>query len=110
MKTFRSSDGTIWNVSVMLPGSSNAMVVFRHPDGESSRKDRYNWFISTGPEARSVTSRLSPERVLEQLDDAMILKLFRRSMSVSRPATAQYAVGLGGSAVGHATGIGSVDH
>ena len=92
MKTFKSTDGTEWKVSVMLPGSSNAMVVFRHPDGESSRKDRYNWFISTGPEARSVTSRLSPDRVLEQLDDAAIAKLFRRSMTVSRPPTAQYAV------------------
>ena len=93
MKTFTSTDGTEWKVSVMLPGSSNAMVVFRHPDGESSRKDRYNWFISTGPEARSVTSRLSPDRVLEQLDDAAIAKLFRRSMTVSRPPTARYAVG-----------------
>jgi hypothetical protein len=110
MKTFTSTDGTEWKVSVMLPGSSNAMVVFRHPDGESSRKDRYNWFISTGPEARSVTSRLSPERVMEQLDDAIILRLFRRSMSVSRPPTPQYAVGLGGAAAGHATGIGTVDH
>ncbi len=110
MKTFRSSDGTEWSVNVMLPGSSNVMVVFRHPDGQSSRKDRYNWFISTGPEARSVTSRLSPERVLEQLDDAIILKLFRRSMSVSRPASPQYAVGLGGAAAGHETGVGTVDH
>ena len=110
MKTFRSSDGTVWKVEAVLPGSSNMMILFRHPNGLSSRKDRYNWFISTGPEARSVTSRLSPEKVLEQLDDAMILKLFRRSMSVSRPPSPQYAVGLGGTAAGHATGVGMVDH
>ena len=110
MKTFKSTDGTQWKVTVVLPGSSNAMVVFRHPDGDSSRKDRYNWFISTGPEARSVTSRLSPERILEQLDDAIILKLFRRSMSVSRPPTPQYAVGLGGASAGHSTEVGAVDH
>lgn len=110
MKTFRSTDGTEWTVDLVLPGASNIMVRFRHPDGESSRKDRYNWFISTGPEARSVTSRLSPDRVMAQLTDEIILKLFRRSMSVSRPPTPQYAVGLGGSAAGHQTVIGSVDH
>lgn len=110
MKTFRSSDGTVWNVEVMLPGSSNIMVVFRHPDGRTSRKDRYNWYISTGPEARSVTSRLSPDRVIEELDDAEIVQLFRRSMSVSRPAQPQYALGLGGAAAGHSIGMGKVDH
>lgn len=110
MKTFRSTDGTEWTVDAVLPGSSNVMVMFRHPDGRTSRKDRYNWFISTGPEARSVTSRLSPERVLDQLDDAALVRLFRRSMSVSRPAQPQYALGLGGTAVGHETKVGSVDH
>ncbi len=87
MKTFKSPDGTTWTVNVQSPGSSNAVVYFRHPDGASSRLDRYNWFISQGPEARSVTSRLEPERVLEKLDDATIAALFRRSMPVSRPAT-----------------------
>jgi hypothetical protein len=61
------------------------MVIFRHPDGGSSRKDRYNWFISKGPEARSVTSRLSPDKVMAALDDATIAQLYRRSMRVSRP-------------------------
>jgi hypothetical protein len=85
MKIFSSPDGIRWGVDVRLPASSNAMVIFRHPDGESSRKDRYNWYISKGPEARSVTSRLSAEKVLESLDDATLARLFRRSMSVSRP-------------------------
>jgi hypothetical protein len=85
MKTHTSVDGTTWTVVVQSPGSSNAMVLFRHPDGGSSRLDRYNWYISHGPESRSVTSRLSPEKVLEHLDASEIAALFRRSMPVSRP-------------------------
>ena len=46
------------------------MVIFRHPGGASARLDRYNWFISNGPEARSVTSRLPKTKVLEALTDA----------------------------------------
>jgi hypothetical protein len=83
--TYQSPDGVLWRVTVDLPGSSNAMVVFRHPDGASSRKDRYNWYISRGPEARSVTSRLSKEKVLAALDQATLAHLFRRSMRISRP-------------------------
>jgi hypothetical protein len=85
MKTYKAADGTNWKVLVQAPGSSNAMVVFRHPDGESSRLDRYNWYISHGPESRSVTSRLSPDKVLEHLNAAEIDALFKRSMPVSRP-------------------------
>ena len=84
MTTFRSPDGVLWAVSVELPGASNAMVKFRHPDGRTSQLDRYAWYISDGPEARSVTARLSPKRVAESLDDAEIARLFRRSMPVSR--------------------------
>jgi len=84
-RPYRSPDGVVWSVTVDLPGSSNAMVIFRHPNGQSARLDRYNWFLSNGPEARSVTSRLSPEKVLESLDDAELARLFRRSMSISRP-------------------------
>lgn len=85
MKTYKSTDGITWGVIVRSPGSSNAMVVFRHPDGESSRLDRYNWYISHGPESRSVTSRLSPDKVLEHLNATEIAALFKRSMPVSRP-------------------------
>ena len=85
MKSWRSPDGISWLVDVDLPGSSNAMVIFRHPDGGSARLDRYNWFLSNGPEARSVTARLTPKLVLDSLSDADIARLFRRSMSVSRP-------------------------
>jgi hypothetical protein len=85
-KTWRSPDGISWSVDVELPGSSNAMVVFRHPGGTSSRLDRYNWYISNGPEARSVTSHLSAEKVLESLDEQAISTLYRRSMPISRPS------------------------
>ena len=85
MKTFTAPDGTHWQVIVQSPGSSNAMVVFRHPNGVSSRLDRYNWFISQSPEARSVTSRLVPEKVLEGLAGKTLARLFARSMPVSRP-------------------------
>lgn len=85
MRNFKSPDGVVWGVDVDLAGSSNAMVLFRHPNGQSSRLDRYNWFISNGPEARSVTSRLAPKQVLDSLSDADLARLFRRSMSISRP-------------------------
>lgn len=75
----------MWGVDVDLPGSSNAMVIFRHPNRSSARLDRYNWFISNGPEARSVTARLSPKKVLEALSEVDIARLFRRSMAISRP-------------------------
>ncbi|MEX2177350.1 MAG: hypothetical protein WD801_01475 [Gemmatimonadaceae bacterium] len=85
MRTFQSSDGTVWKVEAILPASSNIMIRFRHPDGDTSRLDRYNWHISSGPEARSVTSRLSPSRVMEQMDDAAVARMFARSMPISRP-------------------------
>ena len=88
MKDFHAPDGVHWRVEIASPGASNAMVLFHHPNGRSARRDRYAWYISTGPEARSVTARLSPAEVLEQLSDADIARLFRRSMPVQteRPA------------------------
>jgi hypothetical protein len=83
-KAHTSPDGTTWTVSVQSPGSSNAMIVFRHPDARSSRLDRYNWVITHGPESRSVTSRLVTDDVLDQLDAGTITRLFQRSMPVSR--------------------------
>jgi hypothetical protein len=84
MKTYTAPDGTTWSVRVQTPGSSNAIILFRHPDGRSSRLDRYNWIISRGPESRSVTARLDPDKVLEGLDAGTIMRLFQRSMPVSR--------------------------
>ncbi len=96
MKTWHSPDGIAWGIDVDLAGSSNAMVIFRHPAGASSRQDRYNWFLSHGPEARSVTSHLSPKKVLESLSDADIAKLYRRAMKISRPDALLPAVASNG--------------
>jgi hypothetical protein len=85
MRTWQSLDGTDWAVEVDLPGSSNAMVIFRHPAGASSRLDRYNWYLSNGPEARSVTSRLTKSKILDGLTDQDLARLYRRSMRISRP-------------------------
>jgi hypothetical protein len=85
LKTWNAPDGIRWGVDVDLAGSSNAMVIFRHPAGASSRLDRYNWYISNGPEARSVTSHLSRSKVLESLSEEDLTKLYRRSMKISRP-------------------------
>ena len=83
MRTFQSTDGVRWRVDVKLPGASNAMVVFRHPNGRTSRLDRYAWKNVDGPEARNVTARLDPKEVLGRLSDDDIALLFRRSMRIA---------------------------
>ena len=63
MRSFTGPDGTNWRVDVQSPGSSNAMVVFRHPDGRTNSLDRYAWFITKGAEAHDVTARLNKRTV-----------------------------------------------
>ena len=87
MKSFRSPSGVHWGVDVRSPGASNAMVLFLHPDGHSSRKNRYAWYLEQGASARSVTTRLTPSTVLAALTDAELARLFRRSMPVDAPST-----------------------
>ena len=82
-RRFNAPDGTTWLVEATSPGASNAMILFRHPDGERSGLDRYNWFIWNGSEARSVTARLKPKEVLEHVNEDQLIRLFRRSMPVS---------------------------
>lgn len=82
VRPFRAPDGRTWGVEVRAPGSSNAMVVFHHPDTASSRRNRYAWWLSHGPEARDVTSRLTPKTVLDALNDRELQRLFRRSMPI----------------------------
>ena len=84
-KVFRSPDGTDWRIEVRSPGSSNACVVFHHPTG--GRGNRYGWYLAQGPEARSVTGRLDPKRVLESITDRQLAMLFRRSMPVETTRT-----------------------
>jgi len=92
-RSFTSPDGTSWKVEIQSPGSSNAMVVFRHPDGRTTRLDRYSWYITRGAEAHDVTARLDRRTVLDALGDADIQRLFRRSMPIStdrgEPSTTQ---------------------
>ncbi|MGH7484643.1 MAG: hypothetical protein ACREMY_03435 [bacterium] len=83
IRPFRGPDGVNWGVEVQVPGASNAMIVFHHPGGKTARLDRYAWDIWTGPESRSVTSRVAPERVMQSLTDEKLRLLFRRSMPVS---------------------------
>jgi hypothetical protein len=83
MRSFTGPDGTTWQVDVQMPGSSNALVVFRHPSSRTTQLDRYAWYLSHGAEAHDVTARLDKRAVLDSLADADIKRLFRRSMPVS---------------------------
>lgn len=83
MRGFSDPSGTSWGVEVRLPTASNAMVVFRHPDGGTSRLDRYAWHQWHGPEARSVTSRIAVDSVMESIGAETLELLFRRSMPIS---------------------------
>jgi hypothetical protein len=83
MRAFNGPDGTTWGVEVRNPGASNAVVLFHHPDGDSTRLHRYAWYITGGPESQNVTGRLNTRAVLDSLADADIQRLFRRSMPVS---------------------------
>jgi hypothetical protein len=81
MREFRSPDGTHWQVLVQLPSHSSAMLMFKHPDGQSSKLDRYAWINSV--KTTDPRERLTGKAVMEALTDADIARLFRRSMMVS---------------------------
>lgn len=83
MRAFTSPDGLTWTVAVKLPSHSSAMLVFEHPDGRTSRGDRYAWI--NAPEAMTTDprERLTAKAVVESLSDADVARLFRRSMRVS---------------------------
>ncbi len=83
LRPFTSLDGTNWGVEVQVPGSSNATIVFHHPGGLTARLDRYAAFIWNGPEARSVTSRVSAEKVMSALTSEKLALLFRKSVPVA---------------------------
>ncbi len=83
LREYVAGDGTQWGVDVTLPGASNVMLVFLHPDGRSARRDRYAWYNVNSPEARNVTARQDPDAVLHGLSDEQIARLFRRSMLIS---------------------------
>lgn len=87
IRPFRGPDGTNWGVEVQVPGASNAMIVFHHPGGKTARLERYAWDIWSGPESRSVTSRVTVDKVMDSLTDDKLALLFRRSMPVSNNLT-----------------------
>lgn len=92
IRPFDAGDGVRWGAAVTLTGASNALVVFRHPQGDSARRDRYAWYLSSGPESRSVTARLDPKQVMGALTDADLARLFRRSMPISAAAAPRVRV------------------
>jgi hypothetical protein len=83
MRTYQTADGVTWGVEVLLPSASHAMIVFRHPNGRTSRLDRYAWRTIESPEARDVTARLDPDEILERLTEDDLARHFRRSMRIS---------------------------
>src|ERR1700686_1861725 len=87
IRPFTGPDGTNWGVEVQVPGASNPMSVFHHPGGKTARRDRYAWDIRSGPESRSVTSRVSADKIMQTLTDEKLRLLLRRSMPVSNNST-----------------------
>lgn len=81
LRVFQSPDGIQWNVVIQSPTHSNAMLLFKHPDGETSRLDRYAWINSA--KVTDPRERLTSQGVMDTLSDAEIARLFRRSMMVS---------------------------
>ena len=81
MRVYQSGDGIKWNVVVQLPSHSSAMLLFKHPDGQTSRLDRYAWINSA--KTTDPRERLTTNTVMEALTDDEIARLFRRSMMVS---------------------------
>ena len=86
-RVYKGPNGIEWGVEVRMPTASNAMVVFRHPSGDTSGLNRYAWHQWHGPEARSVTSRVSADSVMKTLSEEVLSLLFRRSMPISAGTT-----------------------
>ncbi|HEY0970680.1 MAG TPA: hypothetical protein VGE02_06880 [Gemmatimonadales bacterium] len=100
MREYVAPDGVRWMVEVRTPGTSNATVVFHHPDDATSRLNRYAWYISRGEQALNVRARLEPDKVLGSMSDADIAMLFRRSMPVHTETTTPTPVSNDGPAWG----------
>jgi hypothetical protein len=88
MKPYRGADGTDWGVEVQLPTFSRALIVFHHPDGTTSRKDRYAWYDWHGPESNDTQAKVSADKVRAALNDRVIADLFRRSIPIGFGAPA----------------------
>jgi hypothetical protein len=82
MREYRAADGTTWGVDAQLPGASNVLVLFHHPDGRTARKDRYAWLNWQGSEASNVQTRVDEKAARAALDARTVEALFVRSMLV----------------------------
>lgn len=80
--TYRSPDGTEWEVEVEMPTHSGALVVFKHPDNRTGRRDRYVTYNSRAPQANDPRARLDEAGVLTSLNERELARLFRRSMPI----------------------------
>ena len=85
MRSYQSPDGLTWKVLVKLPSHSSAMLVYQHPDGQSSKLDRYAWINSE--KTTDPRERLLAQSLMDSLSDDDIARLFRRSMMVSANRT-----------------------
>ncbi len=95
MREYVAPDGVRWMVEVRTPGTSNATVVFHHPDDATSRRNRYAWHLMSGERALDVRARPSPGKVLESLGDAELAMLFRRSMPIHNEVPAAVPASAG---------------
>lgn len=84
MTTFRSPDGSSWDVALSHPSHSSAIVTFRSPGG--ARFDRYA--VLNVRAAKDPREQLDEASLARGLDDRELSRLFRRSVPVSsdRPA------------------------
>ena len=96
MREIVAPDGVRWRVEVRMPGASNAMLVFHHPDGRTSSLNRYAWYVWPGDEARNVTARVSAKQVFQRITDEELAMLFRRSMPISTPVPHPAPASAGG--------------
>ena len=83
MREFRSPDGTPWGIEIRSPASTNAMVVFHHPDTSTSARNRYAWYLARSAEGASTGTRLDAKTVMQEITDRDLALLFRRSMPIS---------------------------
>lgn len=82
-RPFRGPDGLTWTASARSPGATHVIVVFQHPDRTRSALDRYATWVVDSPAAHDVTARLTPADVLRDLDDAALVRLFRRAAPIA---------------------------
>lgn len=82
-RVYVAPDGTPWRVEMKNPGASNAQLVFHHPDPTRTRENRYAHYLARGPESQNVTGLIDTDAALENLDDAAVARLFRRSMVIA---------------------------